>query len=81
MKTYKNQTEDNAEQNGFKANYSFASDPVMSPDGIDIMRVVDMRTGKNKATTYEVTHFNKEKQVADIKLMNQKEYEEYEKED
>ena len=70
MKIYKNQTEYNAKQNGFLANFSFSKDKLMSPDGVDVTVVID----KDKNKTYEITKFDHETNTCDIKVYSQKEY-------
>lgn len=72
MKIYKNQNKDNAKQNGFQANFAFASDEIMSSKGLDIMKVVGQ-----DILLYEVTQYNKETDTCDIQVMNEKEYNNY----
>lgn len=75
MKVYKNQNKQNAEQNGFLANYEFAKDTIMSPEWIDVTPNYNSIT---KTKTYEVTKYDKEKDIVDIMVMNEKEYEKWE---
>ena len=73
MKIYKNQTQKTAENLEFRANFAFASDENMSPDGIDIMKFVKNGT----IVHYEITKYDKETKTAQIMIMNKKEYEKF----
>lgn len=70
MKVYKNQTAQSAKDLGFSANFTFASDPIMSPKGIDVTPLKK----DGKLVHYEVTQYDKETKTARISLMNEKEY-------
>lgn len=69
MKIYKNQTKENAKQNGFYANYEFASDNIMSPKGVDIMAIEN----KDGTRNYEVTEYDYKTKLANIFIMSLKE--------
>jgi len=73
MKVYKNQTAQSAKDLLFSANFAFASDPIMSPNGIDVTPL--KRDGK--LVHYEVTEYDKETKTARISLMNEKEYKQF----
>ena len=75
MKVYKNQTEQSAKQLGFYANFSFASDEIMSPNGIDITPV--RKAGESEPYCYELTEYDKQTRLAKISVMNKKEYGNY----
>lgn len=73
MKVYKNQTIQSAKDLFFSANFAFASDPLMSPDGIDVTPL----TREGKLVHYEVTEYNEETKTARISLMSEKEYRQF----
>jgi hypothetical protein len=71
MKVYKNQTLQSATLLGLGANYKFASDKTMSPNGVDITECHNTITGKKY---YEVTEYNQIEKTARISVMFTSEY-------
>lgn len=76
MKIYKNQTEQSANLLGYKSNVAFASDPQMSPKGIDVTMV--RKQGVKEPYQYEVTTWDKQTKTARIEIMSPSEYNKWE---
>lgn len=68
MKLYKNQTRENAKQNGFLANFQFAKDDIMSPSHID--EILSMKDGK--VISKEITTYFPDTDTCEIKVYDAK---------
>jgi len=70
MKIYKNQTLQTAKDLGFYANFSFASDSIMSPAGEDVTPL----SKDGIIIEYQETLYNKETGLATIRVYTPKEW-------
>lgn len=69
IKIYKNQTLQSASQLGFGSNFAFASDPVMSPNGVDSTALYGMKDGRKTLLQTEVTQYDRKTGLATIKII------------